>query len=385
MANIATGELDKPIARDHPARVTRPVMRVLQLIPTLGGGGAERQLSLLAAPLVDAGVELHVGFQSGGANRARLEQSGAILHPIEISSYNDPRLLLALRSLIKTVRPDVVHTWLMSMDTLGGVAARWCGVPWLMSERTAPEAYHQPRMKDRLRRYLARFATGVVGNSGHGVDIWRDTFPADRRVILPNAVAIDEISNVPPVDRAALPVPAGLPLIVYAGRLSAEKNVHVLVEALIDVVEGGHAVALLCGDGAERDALEARIRVAGLTNRIAFSGYRNDLWQILRGADCAVSLSRFEGSANIVLEAMACGCPLVLSDIPAHRADAGGAAWYVDSNDPKSIAATIRQVLSCRGDAASKAALGRQRAAERTPVRCAQTLAAAYMRASKTN
>lgn len=364
-------------------RASFVTLRVLQLIPTLGGGGAERQLSLLAGPLIDHGVELHIGFQHGGPNGRVLEQSGAHLHKIPISSYNDPRLLTAMISLIRAVQPDVVHTWLMSMDTLGGMAARWCGVPWLMSERTSPEAYRHPRVKDHLRRYLARFATGIVGNSINGLDFWRDVIPADRRFLLHNAIPVDQIDKTTPVVRTALPVAVEPPLVVYAGRFVRDKNVNVLLDAFIELASLDEAVALFCGEGPERAGLETRIRESGLSDKISVSGYRDDLWSVLRAADCVVSLSRYEGSANVVLEAMACGCPLVLSDIPAHRVDAGDAAWYVDRESAAAVAATIRRVLTSEAEARMKVVQGRERAVSHTPARCAQELGTVYRAATQ--
>lgn len=361
--------------------IERSKLRILQLIPTLEGGGAERQLSLLAAPLIEAGADLHVAFYRRGVNHELLERSGACLHSIHVNGHYDPRMLKGIVSIVRAVQPTVIHTWLTSMDTAGGMAARWCGVPWLMSERTAPEAYESAPAKLHLRRFLGRFAAGVVGNSGPGLDYWRKLIPAHRRFLVANAVSIDEIENTAPIERSALSLPQELPLLVYAGRfVASEKNVHVLTDAFIDVVGRGDAVAFMCGEGPDREAVQAKVRDAGLSEKIVVSGYRNDLWAILRAASCAVSLSKFEGSGNVVLEAMACGCPLVLSDIPAHRADVADAALYVDGGDAAGVAEAIRSVLSAPDDANLRVARGRLRAAEHAPVHCARQLMSAYER-----
>ena len=113
------------------------MMRILHLIPTLHGGGAERQLVYLAAGLRALGCDVHVGLQQGGTNLARLEAAQATVHQLNTRGNYDPRILPAIVRLIRRVRPDVVQTWLMQMDVAGGAAALLTGTPWIVSERSS--------------------------------------------------------------------------------------------------------------------------------------------------------------------------------------------------------------------------------------------------------
>ena len=354
-------------------------MRVLHAIPALGGGGAERQLSLLAPALRSSGMDVHVVYQHPGEYHEILAESGIGLHPLGLTGHRDPRLPHRLHRTLRAVNPDVVHTWLPVMDAVGGAVALAARIPWLLSERSVAAAYATPSLTMRARSLLAPRAAGVVANSNDGLAHWAGVFPAARRFLVPNAVPLAAIAAAPPLDRMELPLDPGAPLVVYAGRFSQEKNTVVLVAALVELARTGEVVAMLCGDGAERVSAEAAVRAAGVADRIYFAGYRADLWSVLKAADVVVSLSRFEGTPNVALEAAATGIPLLLSDIPAHRAlFADDAADYVAVDDTQVVADTLREMLADRDRTARRARLARERVGSRDPVACARILRAAY-------
>jgi glycosyltransferase involved in cell wall biosynthesis len=329
-------------------------MRILHLIPSLGGGGAERQLGILAAGLRDLGCEVHVGFVSEGANLARLEAAGAHLHRIPARGNLDPLLLPRLVRLILNVRPDVVQTWLTQMDVAGGLAALLTRRPWIVSERTH-EIYYPGDAKHGLRRLLGRFANAIVANSQGGAEYWDGA--RVEKVVVPNALPLGEIAAAPRdgSDFGASEV------LLFAGRFDPAKNLENLVDALAPVVRERDALALLCGEGPLESALRARIAKAGVADRIRLLGFTDRVWSLMKRADVLVAASWFEGHPNVVLEAAACGCPLVLSDIPAHRQCFGDdAALFADPADPAALAAAIRQTLE--DPAAASARAGRARA-----------------------
>jgi glycosyltransferase involved in cell wall biosynthesis len=75
----------------------------------------------------------------------------------------------------------------------------------------------------------------------------------------------------------------------------------------------------VAGDGSLRQPYVEWVESRGLADRIRVTGYLTDLWSWMKRANCFLSTSAFEGQPNVVLEAMACGCPLVVSDIAQHR------------------------------------------------------------------
>jgi glycosyltransferase involved in cell wall biosynthesis len=330
--------------------------RILQCIPGMGGGGAERQLALLAGALPQFGWDVHVALRSEGPNFTRLQRTPAAIHRIAGLGNHDPQILWQLHWLMRRLRPDLVQVWLVQMEVAAGLAAMLAGIPWILSERSSELAY--PRTwKNRLRVGMAGRAAAIVANSRDGATYWTRLPGAPPQFVIPNAIPIAEIASTGAADPAELQLPSPCRLVMFAGRFSAEKNIGVMIDALRQVLaDVPDTAVLLAGDGplladVERDAAALQHR-----DRIRTPGYLDDGWRWMKRADVFVSVSRFEGHPNAVLEAAACGSPLVLSDIPAHRAMFDErSALFAPSNDAPSIAAAIRAALDDR-DAARRRA-----------------------------
>lgn len=288
--------------------------RVLHLIATFGPGGAERQLSLLAPAMVAAGAEVAIAFHQGGANLDRLHGTGVTLRPVPQRRHHDPRIIGDLHALMRQWRPDLVQTWLLQMDVMGGLAARWAGVPHVLSERSSAALY-TGGWKMGLRALLGRHARAIVANSRGGVDYWRSQGARGSLHVIANGLS--PADHRPPADDLGL---AEVPLIISAGRLSFEKNVPGLIAALAAALQrlpDHHAVVF--GDGPERALAQQLIEATPVAARLHLGGFSDRLGYWLRRARVFVSASHLEGHPNAVIEAAAEGCPLVLSDIPAHR------------------------------------------------------------------
>lgn len=335
------------------------MIRVLHFISTFGSGGAERQLSLVAPALARSGVEVHVAYCSGGPNLARLEDSGVHLHALTSAGNHDPVLACKIFQLVRRLRPDFVQTWLLQMDILGGVAALLNRVPLIVSERSSAAAY-EPDWKTRLRLLVGRRAAGIVANSRGGLDYWRPHLDVERLHLVRNCVSPAEHPTGEPIEALATHL-AGRPVVLFAGRFSYEKNIPALVEALI-LVARRHAdvVIRMFGEGPERESAARRIADAGLAGRIVVAGYSSQLAAWMTHAAACVSVSHFEGHPNVVMEAAAAGCPLVLSDIPAHRElfDESSVS-LVPANSPSHIAEAVLETLHNPGAARERAARAR--------------------------
>jgi glycosyltransferase involved in cell wall biosynthesis len=345
----------------------------------MAGGGAERQLTYLASPLIAAGHDVHVALLHEGTHFEALRTSGAIVHHIDTKGNYDPRLSMRLLKVIREIKPDLVQTWLTQMDVGGGMAARIAGVPWIVSERSSALAY--PRvLKNRMRVITARGASAVVANSQGGLDYWRlRAKPRTLRRLIRNAVPVAEVEAAAPADAASVGLDPSKPLLVFIGRLSEEKNVRKLIDALSIVLPKNDAVAVICGDGPLLD--DARAQAASLisSRRVAFTGFATDAWSWLRRANVFVSVSKFEGNPNAVAEAMAAGCPVVVSEIPAHREFLDGdSAIFVDPASVESIADGLSLALTDIDESRRRANIAHAIAVQWTAPSIAQQYAAVY-------
>jgi glycosyltransferase involved in cell wall biosynthesis len=322
-------------------------MRLLYTIPTLGHGGAERQLSYLAAELSAMGHEVHVASSRGGVNLVRMRSAGVEWHRLGGASHSDPLIFYRLLRLMRRLRPDVVQTILTPMDIMGGAAALLTRTRWVLRESSSAPLYGAG-LRHRVRHSLARMADAVVSNSAGGDAYWRSAEGAPALHVIPNAVPFGEVGAGAVVARTTEPgFGPDTKVVLYAGRMDAGKNVEGVLAALARVAAEVPWVALVCGDGPSRPHLERMAHELGIADRVVFKGYVDNLWELMSRADAFVSLSRFEGCPNVVLEAMASGCPLVVSDIPAHREILDErSARFADPDDVAKAAAEIKETLT---------------------------------------
>jgi len=353
--------------------------RVLHLIPQLDQGGAERQLRYLCPELPRLGWEPHVACLWGGPSLTALARAGTATHVLACDGPYDPRLALAIAGRIRELRPAVVQTWLPLMDIVGGfvVRALGLGARWVVSERTLPSAY--PRMlKMKLRNRLVGAAAAVVSNSADAGAFWEARLaPRVLRRVIANGIPVEEIDRMHPADVESLGLSGERPLLAFVGRLDEGKNVDTVLDVFARVTREGRAEAVLCGPGPLLGAVRERLAREGLADRIAAPGFVSGVPSVLKRASVLLSLSRYEGMPNAVMEAAVAGCPIVLSDIPAHRQVLSEAeARFVPSED---VGAASEAVLACvRDPSAARAMAARARArAESWSLRAA---AAAYAR-----
>lgn len=323
-------------------------MRILYAIPNLSGGGSEQQLVYLLQELARKGHDIHLAYCKEGPQKSELP--GVVLYQLKARSNYDPSLLWQLIRLARSINPDIIHTWILQMDIFGGVAARLSGIPWIFRESSSVTAY-LPTWKNRLRIRVCSGASAVICNSRGGDKYWKIQLPSIRRYIVKNGLPVHEI------DRVMAAFPPGLSkseakIVLYVGRLisdsSANKNLKAFLEALVHIRQQQNVLGILCGDGPQWSELEVLRHKLGLTEDVHFTGHLpfTSVIALMKKAAVFVSLSAYEGCPNTVMEAMACGCPLVLSDIPAHREILDeSCALFVDPSNILQTAAVIGHAL----------------------------------------
>jgi glycosyltransferase involved in cell wall biosynthesis len=249
------------------------------------------------------------------------------------------------------------------MDILGGMAARISGVPHILSERSSSLAYEHS-WKDRVRESVGYRAAAIIANSRGGIEYWRALGRVEGLHLVRNGMPLDRICGVSPVDTGRWNMAADDELVVFAGRLSPEKNLDVLIDAVDQVMGLRRQVrALVFGEGPRRHEIEKRIERSQFRERYRLMGFSQELLGWMRVARVVVSIGRFEGNPNVVLEAMAIGCPLVVSGIPSHREILDDStATFCEGGSARHVGAAIDEVLSNPVAAKSRAEAARERA-----------------------
>lgn len=315
--------------------------RILHCIWRMAGGGAERQLVYLVEGLVRHDWDVHVAVAFPGIHDALLASTGCHVHRIGGRGRFDPMTAVRLAGLMRRIRPLVAQTWLTHMDVVGGVVATALRLPWILSERNSAPAY-PPSLLHGARARIGRRADAWIANSEAGADYWSSVGADPARIhVVPNGVPLEAIDAAPAAPRAE----PGEALVAYVGRLSEEKNPRLLLDALAILMRRRPARAIFCGEGRLHGAIRARASALGIADRIILPGFVPDVWSRLKASDVMVALSVFEGHPNAVLEGMACGVPLVVSDIAAHRAILDEASARFVGTDPAEIAAAMESAI----------------------------------------
>jgi glycosyltransferase involved in cell wall biosynthesis len=319
---------------------------IVHLIPTLEGGGAERQLKILSAELQCRGIGVHIVCRRGGVFESALRDAGCKVHIIGDHKGASIILLGRIHAVISEIRPDIIQTWLPQMDVLGGIVALWNGIPWIIAERTSAEAFSALSIRALVRKLLAHFSSAIVPNSEGGERYWQEVLGCSSRINrIGNAVEVEAICGSRTVDVEASGV--GTARVLIVGRLVQSKALDVVVQAIRLVPRYIQLQVTFIGEGPLRDELTERIKRSKVSDICTVSRFRSDWWQLLQGSSALISMSRYEGHPNVLLEAVIARCPVIASDIPAHREFLNEfSALLVPVNNPIALAEAIASLVT---------------------------------------
>jgi glycosyltransferase involved in cell wall biosynthesis len=210
----------------------------------------------------------------------------------------------------------------------------------------------------QIRHALRRARRVVAVSEALGAEVGRLGVNRDRIVVQHNGVDGDVFSIADQrAARSALAISEGRRLVGYVGRLSPEKGVDVLVEAMAAILRRGGRVDLaIVGSGPSEPMLRARAAQLGIADRVRFLGHRghDEIPRWMTAFDVFCLPSRREGCPNVVLEALASGRPVVASRVGGVpellRADNG---ILVPPDSPSELASAIERALASAWDPAS--------------------------------
>lgn len=269
-----------------------------------------------------------------------------------------------LRRLIRSRRPDIVHTHGYRADLLAGAAARHEHVPWVSSVHGFTGGGRKNRLYEWLQVRAYRQAQGVVAVSRPLRDLLgRRGVPDAIIQVIPNAWMLKPTLGREEA-RRALAVSGEGPLLGWVGRLSREKGADVFLEALALLKDVPWRASVL-GVGREQAALEARATALGLASRITWHGMVPAAARYFPAFDLFVLSSRTEGTPIALFEAMASEVPIVATAVGGVPDVVSAAeAALVAPEDPRALAAGIRAALADPEAAQRRAVAARQRLQE---------------------
>ena len=301
-------------------------MRLIQAIGGARHGGAEGFFLRLAMALRRAGQDQLVLLRHA-EHAATLRRAGVEVRELPFGGLLDRATAAGFRRAVAEYRPDIVLTWMSRASRLcpdgDFVHVARLGGPYdLKSYRGCDHLVFNTR--DLVASFIAR------------------GWPAERAHYLPNFV---DAAPAPPVARETLGTPGGVKLALALGRLHENKGFDVLLAALAEVPD---LHLWLAGEGTLRRALDTQAAALGISARVRFLGWRDDVAGLLAAADFLVCPSRREPLGNVVIEAWASGRAVLAAAAagPSELIGDGESGLLVPVDDAQSLAAALRRLAS---------------------------------------
>lgn len=368
-------------------------IRVLFLTPSMVRGGAQSfitgllrgldrvefapELGLMVDSIMDyelpGDVPVHTMMDVHGFPAVRIDWPG------EARPGSDPGadwltwIVGQTAEFVRRISPDVVFCSPEWASVIASAAA--CGFPpstALVCRVDAPVSMAFPAEGvDGLLRVLAAHqldgADRIAAVSGPIAAELTDCFGVEpaRVSVVHNAVDIARVTSLAQLPVEGIPVP-GVPTLVFVGRLEAVKGVDVLLQALSSAAPRGRLHCVVVGDGGQAGPLRDMTARLGLEDRVRFVGSQDNPFKYMAAATALVLPSHSEGLPTVLLEAMACGCPIVATDVAGgairELLDDGACGVIVPPGDPAALAEAISRVCEDAGLRERLSRAGRTRA-----------------------
>jgi glycosyltransferase involved in cell wall biosynthesis len=321
--------VDPPHGRQGDGQ--RTGKRVALLIHDLRGGGVERVTVSLANGFASCGLHVDLVMINKGGNKSYFESLSDAINVIELRQRRTLTSPIGFRKYFDAYRPDVV----ISAMTHINVAAILGNLAAVHHTRLIVVEHNQLSKNRKTKSFLVRLAYSVVpwayrhaaiiGAVSVGVkaDLAAATgLPLDRIAVLHNPVVIPSLLSQ---SHEILDHPWFAdnepPIILGVGRLTEQKNFDLLIDAFAAVRSKRPARLVILGQGPERDALEERATSTGWRKDIALMGFVKNPFPFMRRAAVFALSSKWEGLPTALIEAMACGAPIVATDCPSGPAE----------------------------------------------------------------
>jgi glycosyltransferase involved in cell wall biosynthesis len=332
--------------------------RVAIFLPTLNGGGAERVFLTLAEGFIQRGiaVDLVVAKVAG-------DFADEVPPTVRLVNLGCRRVLTSLPQLVRYLRaerPAALLTTMSHANVAGLWARRLAGVNTrviIREANTLAVSTKHGSVRNRIMPALVRrcypWADEIVAVS-HGVARGLQAMaglPPSAIHVMPNPIVTSGL-----VGRAREPLddpwfsPGAPPVILGVGRLERQKDFTTLIRAFAAVRSRRAARLIVLGEGSERPVLEALLRELGVAEDARLPGFMPNPFSYMAHAAVFVLSSAWEGMPGVLIQALACGAPVVATDCesgPREVLAGGKFGRLVAVGDPDALAAAITASLDC--------------------------------------
>lgn len=335
---------------------------ILFVTSSLGLGGAERQLLLIANGLKNKGFDIH--FFCFGPT----DQIGKILQDNDIivnstttrKSTSLFKTLISLYRLVRSYRPDIIHFFLPKAYLFGAPIAKIAGQKTMIMGRRSLNNYQRKYViAGWFERLLHKQMKAVVGNSKKVIQQLEqeENVPSDKLHLIYNGIEALPISTQ--FNRNELRKELGIPaeslvfiiianLIPYKGHIELIKAFGLIKDKLPE-----HWDLICVGrDTGIQNQLNVLCHSNGISDHVHFIGQRNDIGDLISCADIGLLTSHEEGFSNAILEIMSFGLPMIVTDVGGNKEAVidGQNGFVVPPKDPEELSKALLKLLNGKLD-----------------------------------
>ena len=322
--------------------------RVVHATTQRGWRGGEQQLVWLHGRLAALGLEQRIVCPAGSELARRAAADGAGVVPVAGRGM-DPRFVAGLARAAKGV--EVVHAHDAGAHAAAVIASAVLRAPWsvVVSRKVVFPIGRGPLTR---WKYDHRSVRRIVCSSGAIAEVLRGAVrdPSERLRVVHDAIDPGRFASGRGSGRLRreLGVPDGVPLVGTVAAVATEKDPFTFVEVAARLLRAGRTLRFVwVGEGPLQAEAEARCRTLGVADRVVFTGFRADVPDLLPGLDLFLFTSRAEGLGTSLLDAQACGVPVVATKaggIPEAVLD-GETGLLAPPGEVDALAARVERLL----------------------------------------
>lgn len=312
-------------------------MKILHVISSLEIGGAQRLLSDLIPLQKKQGIDvsLLVFEVVNNAFSVKIEKAGVEIISLNARIIRNPFLAFKVRNIIK--KYDVVHAHLTHALYICSLAARGLKTHLIYTEHSTTNRRRSIHILRPLERYIYSRYEKLISISLQTQDALQQWLQdvGDKFVVIYNGVDISSFSSI---KKEVIPKS-----LIMVSRFAHSKDQETVIRSIQKL--DSEVVLRLVGDGENLDYCKQVVRDCHLENRVLFLGAREDVADLIAESYIGIQSSNWEGFGLTAVEIMACGKPIVASNVPGLRQVVEGAGFLFENKDVNNLAKIITRLI----------------------------------------
>ncbi len=331
-----------------------PSFKLWYLLPEMKLGGTEKHVIRLISGLRDRGHDAGIVclFREGIiANEVREQNIPFVC--LDLEYCWNLKTLQGILKWLRQTRPDVLHTCLFGFDFFAALPARLLKIPAVISSRR--ELAHWQKPRHRWMQNLGNLFVDRVVCCSNAVRKWtlvKEKIGQEKVFTLYNGVDLERFrafENSPNSIRKEFGIPQNASVVGTVANIAVEKGYSDLIAAAgLILKEKPETWFLFVGAGPLQEEMKAKAQALPHGEQIIFTGFRSDISELFRVMGIFTLASTIEGFPNVLLEAMAMGCPVVTTSIGGipELVTSEKDGILVDAKNPGQLAVAILRLLN---------------------------------------